>query len=247
MTDQTIHAIEKRTGRYWLEDGLWDLGFGLVMVTMGLLLTFVPDPAGSELVSAATAVAITPAMAPALAAALALAVAAAMMGVMAAAFFLLGWAIKYLKERITYPRAGYVAYRRRTGLQRSRRIVIAGFTGAVVSALMAVVASLPAMHDRTPAVAGALLGMVTFYLGIRFGVMRYYGVGFCTILLGLGVSLINTDINSRRGFALGANGIFFIAFGLLWMVCGGLALWAFLRRNRPDENDNPSPGQAEET
>ena len=215
MKDKTIQDIEKRTLRYWFQDGLWDLGFGLVILLMGLiflLLIWLTDETAAMILSVVQMIFVV------------------------GAFWVIGRVVTYLKERITYPRTGYVEYRRPVGARRFQKVVTALLLSMVISVFIILLATLPAMQNKMPAVIGAILAAVSIYLGWRFGVTRYFGNGVVTIIWGVVVSLWTNPFIS-------ATGIFFTGFGLVWLATGGIALWNYLRKSRPVGEDEPSDRQ----
>jgi hypothetical protein len=41
-----------------------------------------------------------------------------------------------------------------------------------------------------------------------------------------------------------STGIFFTAYGLMWLICGSVALWSYLRAARSDANNGPPNEEA---
>lgn len=217
--NQDLRTVEKRTLSYWFEDGIWDISFGLALLVMGLFYVLI-----AVLRLEGTLGMVLPMV---------------QMALIITVFLFIGRLVKFLKERITYPRTGQLVYRKPSNPQRMMRLLRSALFGALFAALMAVVASLPSMHDRTSAIAGGLLGLASFFLGLRFGILRYYFIGLVTILAGLGISLV-------RGSFINMTGFFFCVLGLIWMAAGGLALWRYLRSTQLSSAEVDVPGPTEE-
>ena len=92
-----VEKIQRRTYRYWYEDGLADLGAGWVFALLGILFLL------QALAPAGPLAGISAILLPL---------------VVIGGGLLARWAIAGLKARITYPRTGYVSYRQPTGRRR---------------------------------------------------------------------------------------------------------------------------------
>jgi len=141
MTDAVQKTI-RRTRQYWHVDGFAEIWVGLLFLLIGLIFY------GQALVPARSAAGISLQFAfPAL--------------------FLVGmWIarplIKGLKERVTYPRTGYVAYQRPP--RRTR--LIGGAVAAIIAVLIAslVARGRPVLLDWIPAGEGSLPVSCSFWL-----------------------------------------------------------------------------------
>jgi hypothetical protein len=215
MANDPIREIEKRTQRYWFEDGIWDLGFGFILLIMGLFFLFTANlPEENPISKWAGLFQIV---------------------LIVGSFFALSKVVRLLKERITYPRTGFVVYRRKN---RSRRALTSGLVGMVFAGSMAYLTTLPIVKDRITAVNGILLGLTCLYLGYRFGVIRYYLIGGLTILIGYLISLQSVEYVSGVGW-------FFSSFGVIWLVSGAAALIHYLRSTQPADKDSDSTQSGE--
>ena len=134
-----------------------------------------------------------------------------------------------IRERITYPRSGYVDYGESV---RKRRMVV----GAL--AILATVAGVLVLRyavargwdfnyemQRLPAVGGLMLGAVLVYMYVRYGLPRFLVLGLFSIILGVAVS-----INYPYRFAT----VFSVAgVGCALLCSGGVTLWNYLRTAPP--------------
>lgn len=218
MKNDPINDITKRTQRYWYEDGIWEIGFGLVnLVLSGFYLI----------------VASTEWKGP-----LALVLMLLQMGVIIGAFLLVNKVVKYLKERITYPRTGYVVYRKPPVKSRLRRGLVTALTALSIAVLISVIGVMRLAPNRMPLVVSVVMAGSLVYLGYRFGLLRFYGIAALVILLGYGVSLSSLSDTLSTAYYFGG-------FGLLMMLSGGITLLIYLRRT-PLANDDYEPASDDE-
>jgi hypothetical protein len=193
----------KRTRGYWYDDGLADTAVGVVFLLIGLLFY--------------AQVLLPPGFAQGSLAALGLPV------VVIGGWFLGGKLVRVAKERITYPRTGYVQYQRPP---RKSRPVAAASGAAVAIAFSLLIATQPATLALIPALQGVFIGAMLLYVGHRAGVVRYYALGALTAAFGVAVVLIGF------GDILG-NAVYFTATGLTLVVSGIATLVAYLRQTTP--------------
>jgi hypothetical protein len=206
MMKSDIDEVIQRTHRYWYEDGLNEIATGCMFVGCGLFLFMMyAVPPGSLL-------------APVLAIGFVVLVA---FGGLAASR-----AVKAVKNRVTYPRTGYVSYRRPESNHR-RRLIVAGL-GIALGMLCIVLSKVHALAwlVSMPMVEGLIVGGILLYLGYRLGLTRFYGLAFLSILIGVVVSL--------NGFedAL-SSAAYFGEMGLVVAASGLLALRTYLRQSQP--------------
>ena len=134
-----------------------------------------------------------------------------------------------MRERITYPRSGYAkpdesVRRRRLGIVGLT--ILAVFTGALATRNAGVVAWDPARWVQwMPAVGGLTVGVVSVYVSMRYGLLRYLFVGLLSIVLGVVVSI---EYPMRLASVIWLAGV-----GCAWMCSGGVTLWNYVRVARP--------------
>jgi len=214
MTTSSIQDIEKRTQRYWFDDGLWDLGFGIVCLLIGivsfiLFFTQLEGVLGMVFVLAQTLIII-------------------------GSFSAIGKVISYFKERITYPRAGYVVYRKPAARDKVKRILRSFFIAAFIGGLVSMLASLSVTRNYLAVITAGLMGMMAFYLGIRFGVLRYILISVITVALGFFISVFHLENDASIA------GIF-CGMGILWLLSGGITLWHFLTSTQIAQPEDLNP------
>ena len=136
-----------------------------------------------------------------------------------------------MKERLTFPRTGYIAFRREKSSKRLTRGLLIGLTAAIVSSIMTILLlNRPLSFDWTTAATGLMFGVVIAYLGLRTGLARFFISATVSLALGIALGFANLPDH------LGLTG-FYACFGLFLLALGGLSLWQYLRRNpAPTEN-----------
>jgi uncharacterized membrane protein HdeD (DUF308 family) len=207
-----IFEARMRAQRYWYRDGLTEIPLGIVQ----LLLS------GSDLIEALgnrTSSWYVPVIL--IYAVLFIGLAAFASRIMAA-----------VRERITYPRSGYV---HESG--RKRRIVV----GMVLALLVTVTGVLALRYagragldparwvQWTPAVCGLTTGAVGVYVTVRYGLPRFLVVGVLAIILGVVVPI---EYPPRLAMAIWLAGV-----GCAWMCSGGVTLWNYLRTVPPSADE----------
>ena len=196
MTDQ-VDKAERRVYRYLYDDGLIEIGVGILFIVVGLgLIAFVA-------IKDNTIMGVT-----LIAGLLALAIGGALFTKRA---------LEVIKERVTYPKTGYVSYRS-DETNRGRWL-------APVAAMLLLILSLflPKELTRISSMIGALMFVIIGSLGYRLRLRRFYAIGSIALLAGASASLLFLDE------ALGA-GVTFSVTGLALLVSGALTLSTYLRR-----------------
>ncbi|NLE77768.1 MAG: hypothetical protein GX605_13590 [Chloroflexi bacterium] len=206
-----VEQITTRTYRYWYDDGLVEGSVGIVFLLLGLLLASVALlPEGSPWRAL-----------PALGFPL----------VLIGGGLALNKAVRTAKERIIYPRTGYVAYHRSPKRHRPLRVAVGAVTGALVGGLLVLQ---PATLNWLPLMEGVIIGAWFFWLGHKVMVGRFQTLGVIALGIGALASLMRLDDE----WGMGA---FFIGFGLALILSGALAFLSYLRHSQPlEERDHES-------
>lgn len=143
------------------------------------------------------------------------------------------WLIRHLitllKEKVTWPRTGYVTYNRQNAANRGWRIAMGLGVGILVGILVAVVATVlsttPGIHlNSMPMLSGFLLGVVFAFLGWRTTMLRFYLLALFSCMLG-GVLAYSSAVDN---VALAG---YYLVFGLVLIAAGAFVLRAYLRQN----------------
>lgn len=195
---------QRRAVQYWYVDGSYEIGFGLLCLLMGLY--FLTE----KLVQGSRFSAI---------------VDGALVLVFALGILLVNGLTRRIKERVTYPRTGYVSYRRPAGLPRLLRLLLLAVITGLIAAVIAVLVTRPfAGFDVMPPATGLLLALVFGILAWRSAVPRFYLLAAFSALAGLGLAF------AGLGNYL-ALSVYYAAIGLAWILCGLLTLIGYLRQN----------------
>lgn len=207
MNDFPDRVIQ-RTRSYWYIDGLWEVAFGSQFILMGLFFfgqaSAPPESMLSYLMNYAFLVIV--------------------IGIT----ILASWAVRKAKERITYPRTGYIAYHRRP---KGRRVWIVSVLIILLSILVGSVLYAvfqvwePAL-DWLPFLFG-FFGL-TIFLPIAYinDLKRFYFLAIFSILLGIIFAWIGVT-----GWNL--MSLYFGLLGIGLVVSGGITFWVYLNDTTP--------------
>ena len=193
-----IDNIVKQTYRYFYDDGLVEMAVGLLFVAVGLVLLAWQGFDYSPLVTIIVVVGWP--------------------AVVIGGTYLINRLVREMKQRITYPRTGYVAYRQGQPSKGRWFIPLAAFALVVASLF------LPEAFMRMSAMVGALLAVVLIFMGYRVGLWRFFAVGI--IALVSGVALAWSDV-----VELIAVSLTFAITGVALFLAGALAFAGYLRRH----------------
>lgn len=199
-----------RAYAHWLEDGIFEIGFGILLAGVGTLRAIIhfarENSAAYYWLSAGLLL--------------------FMIG--------FGWGSKRigeaLKARITYPRTGFLAFKPPTYSYKSILAwLVLLILGGILGAMVGVLASQPDQKQAgvfVPITQG-IVGTLAFTIAAqRFEIKRYYYLAAISIGLGLAIGALGI------GVVLGLS-FFYLSIGLAMIVTGGLALGQFLRSHEP--------------
>jgi hypothetical protein len=193
-----IDDIVKHTYRYFYDDGLVEMAVGLLFIAVGLVLLAWQGFDYSPVVTIIVVVGLP--------------------AVVIGGAYLIKRLVREMKQRITYPRTGYVAYRHGEPSKGRWFIPLAAFALVVASLF------LPEAFMRMSAMVGALLAVVLIFMGYRVGLWRFYAVGVIA-LVGV-VVLAWSDV-----VELIAVSLTFAITGVALFIAGALAFAGYLRRH----------------
>jgi len=141
--------------------------------------------------------------------------------------------VRKLKEKVTYPRTGFVAYRRNGKSKRGWRAAVGLIVGGLVAALTTVLVTVPFPGmDVLPVLTGIVMGIVLGIIAWRVGLIRIYLLAAVCLLLGFGLGF--AGLMNDLGLAA-----FYGGLGFLSLAAGGLTLGRYLRQNpkSPEEQN----------
>jgi hypothetical protein len=181
--------IEQKTHRYWYVDGLAEIFIGLLLaVTGALVLAMEQLPPGSWQ---------------------RLTLVAGMLGIVFAGTWLGRKMVKAVKARLTYPRTGYVNYRKPSQQQRLRNFLIAIPIAALWTAVILIFGK--GLIAWAPLFDGLVLGAILWVAGS--GLRRFYllaglslAVGGILAYLQIGGNVGQMVFDSIMGLSLAISG-----------------------------------------
>ncbi len=207
--NNTLEATRKMVRRYWTEDGLPDLCLGLGLVVYGLLSWW-------AVVQSARWV------------------------VYLQSLFLPVWigfaslALRWLKERVTYPRTGFVAYADPPQRRTARRIMVVLAIGAML-ALILLVSALSKAHPGARGAFAWLLPLL-FFLGLgtvawHQSSLRYAIYALVALLSGLGAAVRLGGLSGIGHRAVDWGVPLFLILGAVMLAGGAWQLLRYLHRH----------------
>jgi hypothetical protein len=197
MTDQVDETV-RRVHKYLYDDGLIEIGVGILFIVVGLgLIAFVAIQDNTIM---------------------GVALIAGLLVLATGGALFTKRALEAVKERVTYPRTGYVSYRFEE-TNRGRWLVPAAALLVLMLSLF-----LPEELTRISSMIGALMFVIICSLGYRLKLRRFYAIGSIALLAGVSASLLFEDE------AIGA-GVTFSITGLALVISGALTLSAYLRQH----------------
>jgi len=200
-----IEIAEHKAKQYWYVDGLSEIAFGLLCLLLALYFgaEALLDPASFayRILNSLFVLVI---------------VGGALFG---------RKLVQVLKNRITYPRTGFVSYRKP---KRNTRwlTMLWGFSVSIAVGIL--FAKWPASEAWMPAVTGIFIGLAWIFVGGRLGLLRFYWMSFFSIAIGVWLSL--AGIGNVAGLA-----VYYGLFALGLFASGGLTLSSYLRETRAAE------------
>ena len=204
--------VEQRVKRYWYEDGIVELAIGGMFILLGLYFGlqgyFGEGSRASVIMQVGLFVVVF----------------SGIVGVQ--------WVVNTLKAKLTYPRTGYVEYRKDGQDIKKQRNIFMGVALALLAASI-VLFDFFLYLDSMILGTGVMVGAIFIALrGKSTGVTRFYVMGVFSILLGVGLSL--DKLSQEYNLAL-----FYGLFGVVVMISGGLVLRDYLSENpMPTDSDN---------
>ncbi|MBN2148319.1 MAG: hypothetical protein JW726_13100 [Anaerolineales bacterium] len=207
-----LDKAQQRARQYWHVDGLLECAFCVLCLLLGIYFyaqaTLPPESLAYKILNVSLIIVII------------------------GGSFLVNRVLVIAKERITYPRTGYVAYRQASGARRWVRVIVA----AGVSMLIATLITQLIIRGNIdlawmPVITGAVFGFVMLLVAFRANLIRFYTLSLISVLIGCGFLIVRID--NILGLA-----IYYILFGLAIGLSGGLTLWSYLRQAPPPAEES---------
>jgi hypothetical protein len=209
MNDE-LDRVVQRTRQYWFADGLVELSVGGTFIFLGLYFYLQSIlPSGSLILFTLQAGFVL-----------------LLFGII----FLSRYLVNKFKARLTFPRSGYVSYKRAT---RNQRILSASVALIIASLNVVLFVTTPLSLSWIPAVTGSIVAVVWLISGVRTGLLRFYLQALISVLLGAALSLLAWETYLSLA-------VYYSAMGLILIASGGLTLSKYLRQSPPIENETPA-------
>jgi hypothetical protein len=210
MTDD-FKKPQLRAIQYFYVDGSFEFGFGLLCLILAVFFYAETHVQGW----------------------LSVIVDSSLVLVMIGGAWLINRLIKRLKERITWPRTGYVTYSRQNGRKRGWGIALGMVSGGLVAAIATVLVTTPNVQVAAmPLLSGFLLGVVMVVLGWRARLMRFYLLAGLSTAVGIALAYSRME----NIFALAA---YYLVFSLVLFATGTCVLRTYLRQNPATVEEQP--------
>jgi len=209
-----IEKIEKRTVRSFYDDGLMEIALGAFFVFLGgWLFAQAAAPEGSGLGAVLNSLFVL---------------------VIVSAGVVVGRVVRFLKQRITYPRTGYVSFKKKE--PNPKRRAAAALAGGLIGASLAVLYGLsPSVRTMLPAVNGLLFAVAMLLIAKRVGVLRFHVLAAASAVIGVGLTAAGAG-------DLKGVGLFYGLFGAAVILSGLAALIVYLKRSpRPAADASEGP------
>ena len=145
-----------------------------------------------------------------------------------------------IKQRITYPRTGFVEYRKRDTLWRP---LLIGFVFSSLAAIGLVTAIRSHWDLTTPAALGGLILAAAYARGFT-GTVRWKWVMVCAMVIGsLVIAMLPADLVAAPANGswltatvpariVGACFYSIVLYGAIFLISGGISFWLYLRHTQ---------------
>lgn len=200
--NKSIDKLTKRPIQYWFEDGISELVTGGLFALTGIyfvLQATITHPGWLAAISILSVLIIGG-------------------GVIVGRML-----IAKLKERLVYPRTGYVTYPKR---HSKGKLATTIGTAIAVFATVLLLASTQSTLDWTLLVIGIICGALMLYQAYQTGITRLFIEAVLAVLIGATIAILGAgDMLS--------SGLFFVIYGLVIIFAGGCALRSYLQKAPP--------------
>lgn len=202
-------SIQRRAIQYWFNDGIIEIAFGGLLLVLGLFFfvtSLLPEHSTIRLV-------------------------------LESSFALIFWGAIYgfnrlavfTKERITYPRSGYVSIQQR---RNSPRWLIILTASLIAGTLAGLVHFFQELQHWLPAMLGLLIAIVIFVMAIRSKLSRLFGEALLSMSLGVAIVVWNVPEPY-------ATPLLYTSIGICVAMIGVCVMRHFIKNSTmPQENEN---------
>lgn len=205
--DKQLDKAQQRARQYWHEDGVLELVMGGLCLLLGLYFYFQttldPESTLFQILNVG------------------------MVLIVFGGVILGRRLVSYVKDHFTYPRTGFVSYRRKHTEKVQNWINVAVSIVMLVVVLISVLLiNATQAYAWMPVVAGVVFGVVMLVIAYGTGLLRFYILAGVCILSGSGLGL--AGIGNILGLA-----IFFLIVGVGFLISGGFTLGNYIQGSEP--------------
>jgi hypothetical protein len=210
--NEDLKTPQRRAIQYFYSDGSFEFGFGLLCLVLGIYFFVENRLQGTWLAVLADSLLVF-----------------AVVG----GAFLISWLVRKWKERVTFPRTGYIGYPRIYGLKRGWRSLIGLVAGGVLTAAAVfLLVNEDVRVSIMPLLTGIVFGIVMIFVGWRTSLPRFYIQAVLSMLAGIGLAF--STLGNYVGLAA-----YYLVIGLILLISGAFILRKYLRQNPvPAEEQN---------
>lgn len=201
-----LNKTIRRSQQYWFDDGLAELLIGILFAAIGLLFWWQTNSSSLAIIVGSITLPL----------------------IIILGSLLLGFTLRWLKQRLVYPRTGYVTYQKPSKKQRNTSWVL----GGVVGILMAVVVTVLDLSQLTAAFIGAGVGVGLFMIGLRIALLRFHLLAIWSVAVGVIISFLGIEATLAATLELAL-------IGLSLIMSGGFVFWRYWQNSEPG-NDEPA-------
>lgn len=190
-----LEKKQLRTRQYWYVDGTYEFNMaGIFLLLTGyflLLAKFEGTKFGAIL-------------------------SVAMIVVFVGGMYGVNWLIRQLKTRITFPRTGYVSYKRENKAKRKKRLVwVAGFSGLLSALIILMINRTSPALNWIPGFVGLMMAVASTIFGVRMKIARFYWIAALSVAIGAATMFIPTDLNTGLAIYYGVTGVALLVIGII--------------------------------
>jgi hypothetical protein len=193
--DQQIVESRRRAYWRWYEDGLSEITVGGLFLLVGLLLSLEAWRPNDVVVTRFVALALPI--------------------VIIGGAFLVGRIIQVFKERISYRRTGYLAFRDERKGRRWVTAAVAGLIGAGIAAFL-VLTNVQLSPLWYALFRGSIVVGVMLLIAVKMGIRRFYAISVLIGLLSVATALPGLPEAWNDAIFYGSTGLILVLSGL-WM------------------------------
>ena len=194
VSPELVRDAMNRSKRYWNEDGIPEITIGGFWLLWGIIVLIpIAIPALAKFRSFIS-----------------------IMGVLAAPAFM-DFAVRRWKERVTFPRGGYVQFRPPSGRMRLTLVIIAAVLGFAAMLLARFGGGSRPVPDWIGAIVGFLISVLLLQLAWRMKSVRLALMCWLVFAAGIAVLLTGVPHESQMIYV-------FLAAGVVCLTDGGLRL-----------------------